>query len=104
MRRSKNSFYQKEFDLREAELDRKIANLKAYVAKPPARRRSDPNTMGPPEEIVAHRQNKRIHVAMSRGVVQNTRRELRDNIFLLVLLIVSIATSGWWIFNLLKEV
>ncbi len=104
MRRNKNSSYQKEFDLREAEINREIANLKAYLAKPQTRRRPDPNTMGPPDEIVARRQNKRIHVAMTRGGVQNTRRELRDNIFLLILLIVSIAASGWWIFNLLKEV
>lgn len=107
MRRSKTSLYQKEFDLREAELNRQIASLRAYIEKPKSqqvRRRVDPNTMGPPDEIVRRRQNRRIHVAMGNGRVQNTRRELRDNVFLLVLLVVSIAASGWWIFNLLKEV
>ncbi len=104
IRRPRTNELQRELDLQQEEIGKKIAHLKEFMQKAPAARRAaNPNTMGAPDDIVAKRQTKRIHVAMSHGNMQNTRRELRDNLFLLTLLVISIAASMCWIYSLLKE-
>lgn len=103
IRRQRTSDLQRELDLQQEEIGKKIAHLKAMVQKAPARRAANPNTMGAPDDIVAKRQTRRIHVAMTHNAMQNTRRELRDNLFLLTLLVLSIAASMCWIYSLLQE-
>lgn len=102
-RRYRNNELQRELDLQQEEIGKKIAHLKAMVQQAPGRRAANPNTMGAPDDIVAKMQKKRLHVAMARRNMQNTRRELRDNIILLALLVISIAVSMCWIYSLLKE-
>lgn len=102
-RRQRTNELQRELDLQQEEIGKKIAHLKALVQQAPTRHATNPNTMGAPDDIVAKMQKKRLHVAMVRRNMQNTRRELRDNLFLLALLVVSIAASMCWIYSLLKE-
>lgn len=102
MLRRKTTLQQRELELQKAEIDRRIAQLKNIVNKLPARVRNTSNTMEAPEDIIDRRQTQRIHVAARKGSLQNTRRELGENVFLLILLILSITASSWWIFTLLR--
>ncbi|MBT9450072.1 hypothetical protein [Akkermansia glycaniphila] len=92
-----------ELDLRQQQIDKELADLRAFVQGAPTRIQEMENTLSAPEDILTKRQTRRIKCAVDKGHVYNTRRELKENTLLLLLLVASIIASLCWLLNLLNQ-
>lgn len=90
-----------EIESRERELLVEMKRLSDNLKEAPRRMVELQNTLEPPEDIRRERQRRKIHAAVTKQQVHNTRRELRENTLMLVLLIACIGVSFFWILNLL---
>lgn len=103
-RRKKNSEFS-ELDRASREILDRINELEELVGKGKAIKAMQPerNTLPPPDRVMESRQHRTLKVAVASNSVRNSRRELRDNSFLLILLGLSIAASAFWIVRLLEQ-
>lgn len=61
------------------------------------------NTLPPMETLATRKQQKRLKVATTQGSTENLKREVKNNAFLLLLLIFAIATSSALAIKLLNQ-
>lgn len=103
-KRKRNSEFS-EIDRASKEILDRINELEALVGKGTAIKAMQPerNTLPPPDRVMESRQHRTLKVAVASNSVRNSRRELKDNSFLLLLLIASIAASAFWIVRLLEH-
>ncbi|MEG0837745.1 MAG: hypothetical protein RR138_06960 [Akkermansia sp.] len=104
-KRKKASSEFSEIDRASRDLLVRISELEALVGKSNEIKAMQPdrNTLPPPDRVRESRQNRTLKVAVARGNVRNSQRELRDNSVLLLLLIASIAASVFWILRLFDQ-
>ncbi len=101
-RSSRHSDLNRTVQALEAEIQALENSLKQKHASP--QKTGVKQTLPPPERRKTYRQERALHVAMARhGRTSNIRRELKENFFLLLLLIVANVTSTLWIIRLLER-
>lgn len=62
--------------------------------------RSGPNVLPPLERVKTNKSNVKLHVAVSKGQVRNRRNEMKDSTFLLLLMVLAIVASIYWVLHL----
>ncbi len=105
-RKSKQSDAQLDLLNREArEIDNRIHELEATLKRPRHRTmNSNANTMPPPDRVIEGAQNRALRSVVARnGRAANSRRDLRENYILLILLICAVLASFFWIIRLLEQ-